>query len=166
MRYKRVFLVGFMGSGKTTVGEYLSQKLGWDFYDVDRMVEGYEGMTIEEIFDKKGEEYFRRREVEVLREVVKKEEVVVSTGGGLGANEEAIKFMKEMGLVVWLSIPFEEFLRRCKSKEERPLLRKPLEKLKDLYNRRSMIYSQAHMYVDATRDPDYVSHEIINGLKF
>lgn len=155
-----------MGSGKTTVGEYLSKELGWDLYDVDRMVEKHEGMTVEEIFDKKGEEYFRKREVEVLKEVAKKEGVVVSTGGGLGANEEAMKFMKERGLVVWLNIPFEEFLRRCKDNKERPLLRKSIEELKDLYSKRSTVYWQAQMHVDATRDPDDISHEIINVLKF
>jgi shikimate kinase (EC 2.7.1.71) len=86
MRPVRIFLVGFMCSGKSTVGKLLADKLGYTFWDIDQLIEEREGKSIEEIFKDKGEEYFRSLEMKVLEEFLEKEKVVVSTGGGLGAN--------------------------------------------------------------------------------
>ncbi|HIC97788.1 MAG TPA: shikimate kinase, partial [Aquificaceae bacterium] len=83
MERKRVFLVGFMGSGKTTVGGIVARRLGWEFLDTDEEIEKKEGMSVKDIFTRKGELYFRKLELEVLKEVSGRESVVVATGGGL-----------------------------------------------------------------------------------
>jgi shikimate kinase len=86
MKPARIFLVGFMCSGKSTVGKLLADKLGYTFWDIDQVIEEREGKSIEEIFRDEGEEYFRSLERSVLEEFLEKERVVVSTGGGLGAE--------------------------------------------------------------------------------
>ncbi len=161
----RVFLVGFMCSGKTTVGRVLSEKLGWEFVDLDEEIEKKEGMTIPEIFEKKGEPYFRRLELETLKEVASKERVVVATGGGLGANPEAMKLMKEKGLVVWIEVDFEEFLRRCGDDPSRPLLKMGEGKLRELLKRREAVYSKAHIRVKGKGNPERIAEEILSSQR-
>ncbi|HAV40094.1 MAG TPA: shikimate kinase, partial [Aquificaceae bacterium] len=133
MNYKRIFLVGFMCSGKSTVGKLLSLRLGWSFVDVDEEVQRLEAMTIPEIFEKKGEDYFRRLEVSVLEALSQKENIVISTGGGLGANPYAMELMKSKGLVVWLKVEFDTFIERCGKDPSRPLLKRSREELLKLF---------------------------------
>ena len=165
MRYKRVFLVGFMCSGKTTFGKLLSKSLGWSFVDIDQEIERKEEMPIKEIFEKKGEEYFRKLEFEMLRSVAEKEKVVVSTGGGLGANLEAMEFMKSKGLVVWLKIDFETFLERCGQDPSRPLLKKGKEELLRLFENRTQVYKQAHLVLDGTGNPEELILKVFEACK-
>ena len=141
-----------MCSGKTTLGKMLSEKLGWTFIDVDEEIQKLEKMSIPEIFEKKGEAYFRKLELELLKDLSQKERVVISTGGGLGANQEAMDFMKSRGLVIWLRIDFETFLKRCGDDPSRPLLRKKREDLLNLIEERSKIYTQAHLVLDGKID--------------
>jgi len=164
MKASRVFLVGFMCSGKTTVGKLLAQRLGWDFLDVDEEIEGRERLTIPEIFDKKGENYFRELELKTLRELAERDRVVISTGGGLGANEKAMEFMKDKGLVVWLKVSYEEFLKRCGKDPNRPLLKKGEEFLRKLMEERSKIYSKAHLHVE-NKEPESAVKIILKSLK-
>ena len=137
-----------MCSGKTTVGRMLAERLGWDFLDVDEEIERREGMSIPEIFERKGEPYFRDLELRVLRELSERKRVVISTGGGLGANPEALELMKERGLVVWLRVSYEEFIRRCGGDKNRPLLKLGEEKLRKLLRERDKVYSRAHLRVE------------------
>ena len=161
---KRVFLVGFMCSGKTTVGRILSRRLSWEFVDLDTEIEKFEGMSIPEIFEKKGEAYFRRIELETLKGIASKDRVVVATGGGLGANPEAMRIMKERGLVVWIEIDFEEFMRRCGGDTSRPLLRMGEERLRDLLRTREAVYSQAHLKVRGIKGPEDIAEEVLSNL--
>lgn len=163
MNGERIFLVGFMCSGKTTVGELLAKGLGWDFIDVDKEIEKNEGMSIPEIFEKKGEPYFRELELRTLMELSRRDRVVVSTGGGLGANPEAMKLMKEKGMVVWLKVSFEDFLKRCGKDEGRPLLKLGEEKLRELLEERNRVYSQAHIEVEGG-DPSDIAGRIISKI--
>ncbi len=161
----RIYLIGFMCSGKTTVGSLLASSLGYPFVDLDKEIEEREGMSIPEIFSIKGEEYFRRLELELLKEVSKKDKVVISTGGGLGANPKAMNFMKKLGKTVWITIRFETFLRRCSGDEGRPLLRRPLEELRVLFNKRKEVYKLADIKVDGEKTPEEVVREILSSLK-
>ncbi|MEZ0361248.1 MAG: shikimate kinase [Hydrogenobacter sp.] len=164
MRFKRIFLIGFMGSGKTTVGKLLSERLGWKFYDLDQEIEKEEGMSIREIFQIKGESYFRDKELNLLKRLIPKEATVISTGGGLGANREALGIMKKYGFVVWLDVSFESFLQRCAGTEERPLLKKSCEELRDIYEKRKNVYSEAHLRVSAEKEPQKIVDEIIQNI--
>ena len=163
MRPERIFLVGFMCSGKTTVGKMLSERLGWEFLDVDEEIERKEGLSIPEIFEKKGEPYFRDLELRTLRELARRKKVVISTGGGLGANPEAMELMREKGLVVWLKVSYEEFMKRCGGDENRPLLRLGEEKLKELLKERESVYSKAHIKVEE-KGPEEAARLIIGHL--
>ena len=136
-----------MCSGKTTVGRILSERLGWDFLDVDEEIERKEALSIPEIFEKKGEPYFRDLELRTLRELAERKKVVISTGGGLGANPEAMELMKAKGLVVWLKVSYEEFIKRCGNNKNRPLLKLGEDRLKELLKVREEVYSKAHIHV-------------------
>ncbi len=148
LKPERIFLVGFMCSGKTRVGREVAKRLGFDFIDLDSEIERKEGMTIPEIFEEKGEDFFRKLEFQVLKDISNRKGVVISTGGGLGANPEAMSFMKDRGTVVWLRVSFENFLRRCSSKKDRPLLARGRDYLKRLLEEREKVYSGAHITVD------------------
>ncbi|MGC8852691.1 MAG: shikimate kinase [Hydrogenobacter sp.] len=160
MKFERIFLVGFMCSGKSTVGKILAEKLGWHFYDIDEEAQKEEGMSVEEIFRVRGEGYFRNLELKILKRFLSEERVVISTGGGLGANQEAMHFMKEKGLVVWLDVSFDEFLQRCAGDKSRPMLKKTQEELKALYDQRRQRYSQAHLHIKAHKEPQKIAEEI------
>ena len=155
-----IFLVGFMCSGKTSVGNILSSMLNFAFIDVDKEIENRLNMTIEEIFTKKGKSFFRDFEIKTLKDVSKPKSVI-STGGGLGANEEAMEFMKKNGFVAFLDVSFEEFYNRCKGLPNRPLLRKSLEELRSLHNKRYYVYSMAHQRFDVTKSPETIAEDII-----
>jgi len=165
MNYKRIFLVGFMCSGKSTVGKLLSLRLGWPFVDVDEEVQRLEAMTIPEIFERKGEDYFRRLEVRVLEALSQRENIVISTGGGLGANPYAMELMKSKGLVVWLKVEFDTFIERCGKDSSRPLLKRSREELLKLFEERSQRYAQAHLTLDASLKPEEIVEEILKVCK-
>jgi shikimate kinase len=153
-----IFLIGFMGSGKTTVGKVLAKHLGWSCIDTDLLIEAKNNLTIKEIFERYGEERFREMETEALKEL-EGEQGVVMTGGGLAAREENRELMKKKGRVVWLNCSFEELSKRIIDDEERPLVtQKGLSGLKSLYEERLTLYKLAadftietsHLTVDET----------------
>jgi Shikimate kinase len=164
MKPTRIFLVGFMCSGKSTVGKLLADRLGYTFWDIDQVIEEREGKSIEEIFRDEGEGYFRSLERKVLEEFLEKERIVVSTGGGLGANPTAMEKMKSAGLVVWLDLNFETFLRRCAHQEGRPLLKKRLDYLRVLMEEREKVYRLAHVRLKADKPPDALVEELLSQL--
>ncbi len=162
---KNIYLVGFMGSGKSTVGKILSEKLNLKFVDVDSEIEKKEKKKISEIFKEKGERYFRELEKKEIEELTKKNGIVVSTGGGLGANPENMKKMKETGTVIWLDVPLEEILKRCENDENRPLLNQPIESLKKLYEERKKVYSMADVHIDTkNKTPEEIAKDILKRL--
>ena len=159
-----IFLVGFMCSGKSTVGKMLAENLGYDFVDLDQLIEEREGKSIEEIFLDHGEEYFRRLELLTLEELLEREKVVVSTGGGLGANQDAMNKMKSSGLVIWLRIDLETFLKRCANSEGRPLLKRGLDYVKKLMEEREETYRMAHLTLEGGKKPEEIVKEILKIL--
>ena len=152
-----IYLVGFMGSGKTTVGRVLARRFGVPFVDLDEVIRHREGMSIEDVFSKKGEAYFRRLESEVLRGCGLGK--VVSTGGGIVESRENVEFMRNTGKVVWLDISFEEFLKRVPDLGDRPLLKRGKNWLKELFEKRKTFYKEAshiRISVDGKKAEDIV----------
>jgi shikimate kinase len=119
---KRIYLVGLPGSGKSTFGRALAERLKWDFFDTDRLIEAQCGHTIAEIFSHEGEPYFRLKESEVLQECTRKAQAVIATGGGAVAHHGNMDVMLSTGLTVWLNPGLKEIARRlCADREVRPL---------------------------------------------
>lgn len=121
----RVYLVGFMGAGKTTVGRCLARELGYRFVDLDDRIEAAAGMSVKEIFEAEGEESFRRREAAALRDTAALPSVVIATGGGTLTRWENRDFILRTGTAVWLCAPLEAMLARCREGARRPLLSTP-----------------------------------------
>lgn len=162
---RKIFLVGFMGSGKSTVGKILAKKLRVPFVDLDEEIEIREGLKIPQIFALKGEEYFRKQELEVLKDITYSlPSFVMATGGGVGANPAAMDFMKRHGKVVWLKVDYETFKRRTSNDENRPLLRLSEEQLKKLFQEREKIYSLADCKVESKHSPEETAKHILSCL--
>ena len=140
---KPIFLCGFMGCGKSTVGRLLARNLGVKFVDLDKYIEEQEKMTIPEIFDKFGEEHFRELETAALKNF-NKSGGVVATGGGTLLSEENGKTAKKAGLVVFLDVPFDVCYERIKGDPNRPIAyNSTREQLKKRYDDRRPLY-EAH----------------------
>jgi shikimate kinase len=158
----KIYLVGFMGSGKTTVGRALASRLGNPFFDLDELVEASEGMSIREIFAERGEPHFRKREREILRTTQHVDDGVFATGGGTFTFEENIQFIHAHGLSVHLAAPMPAVLRRIGDKAaERPMFRDE-ESLRDLYQYRLRYYKMSDITLDI-RDDESVP-EVVERL--
>ncbi|WP_438446697.1 shikimate kinase [Gorillibacterium sp. sgz5001074] len=147
--YRNVILVGFMGTGKTTVGRLLADELGWTFKDSDAEVEERAGMAIREIFAEQGEERFRELETEALRILLAGEKRVVSTGGGAVLREENRRLMAEGGLVVALNAGEAAIIARVSGDPNRPLLQGDVEqRVRTLMEARREAYRFAPLQID------------------
>ena len=120
-----LFLVGPMGAGKTTIGRYLADMLGWRFVDSDHEIELRTGASIPWIFDKEGEDGFRRREAQTILELTAEQNLVMATGGGVVLNPENRRLLHETGWVVYLNVPPMLLYERTRHDRNRPLLRVP-----------------------------------------
>ena len=138
----KVFLVGPMGTGKSTTGRNLSEKLDFDFYDTDKLIEKVEGRKIKDIFEQDGEDYFRQKESEALSETKTLRNVVIATGGGIVEKEENRLFLKNEDKVIFLDSTPERQYERTRNSKKRPLLNDgdSLEILKKLYEKRFNLY--------------------------
>jgi shikimate kinase len=154
-----IFLVGFMGSGKSTVGRALAEELGWEFADLDDDIEQREGMSISQIFDTRGEAEFRRAERVALQERVRSVErgkpCVIALGGGAFLSEENFAIVNNNGVSVWLDCPFSAVERRLAGQHvkynHRPLARDS-EKLRELFAVRRTGYERADYCVSVEND--------------
>ncbi|MCB1058220.1 MAG: shikimate kinase [Acidobacteria bacterium] len=164
----KVFLIGFMGSGKSTVGGRLARRLGLPFVDLDAEIVRAAGCPIAEIFERFGEEEFRRMEVEALHSALSGAAAVVATGGGLASQEGAFEAMEAAGTTVWLDPDVETVLRRLAAGERRvrPLARDE-ESLRALYARRLPDYRRARIRVPvaATDSADEVARRVVTALE-
>jgi len=145
----RVYLTGFMGSGKTTIGRLLAARLGVPFVDLDREIEAKAGMTVRQIFEREGEPAFRQMEAEALRGTLALPDVVVATGGGTMVFEGNFRLIRSNGLSVWLNPAFATIASRIggRGKADRPLFRDETQAL-TLYRERLPAYRRADMTVD------------------
>jgi len=166
---RRLYLVGFMGCGKTTVGRLLAQRLGWRFFDLDEELERRQGRTIAQIFAEQGEPYFREVERGLLDETLtgSEEPTVVALGGGTFAQADNFdRIRADGGVSVWLDCPVEELRRRCRGLPHRPLFRDATS-FRQLYEQRLPYYQKADFCVDADqRDPAAVVEEILRCVVF
>lgn len=121
---QRVYIIGFMGSGKTTAGKKLASMMGWSFIDLDNVIEEKEGRSINDIFSESGEEYFRNAESMVLKELSDKQDIIIATGGGTPCFAENMKYMNENGITVYLKLNPGQLASRLRGGTAgRPLLR-------------------------------------------
>jgi shikimate kinase len=140
-----IVLIGPMGSGKTTVGRRLSEKLGIDFYDADHEIIDKTGVSIDHIFDVEGEDGFRKRESDVLKDLCSKSNIVIATGGGAVILKENRLEISKNGSVVYLSSTVDQILRRISKSKTRPLLENSADKRKtilDIVEARDPLYRE------------------------
>lgn len=150
MTADKIYLVGFMAAGKSTVGRALAQRLGWQAEDVDALIEHRERTTVADIFARQGEPYFRRIEREMLRLLQPMRHVVVATGGGTFVDPENRAFMNLDGVTVWLDLPLAELVARIPLDGRRPLAADRVA-LEQLYTARLESYRHAHIRLDSSR---------------
>jgi shikimate kinase len=150
-----IYLVGFMGSGKSTIGRLLAHRLGWSFFDTDDEIERAEKITIAELFDQRGEPEFRRIEAAILGQHVNWIErgrpAVLALGGGAFTQPNNRETLKERGVTIWLDCPFEIVSRRVGQASHRPLARDPAE-LAELYRARQEVYRLAEVHISVAGD--------------
>lgn len=157
---RRILLVGFMGSGKTTVGRELARRIGWDFVDFDDVIEARTGRSIPEIFAAEGEAGFRRIEASVARDLLELEGAVLASGGGWPAAPGRMDAAGAGTISIWLRVPAEVAVARARSGSgpdsvERPLLETddPLATARELLRRREPYYRKADHAVDGVEGP-------------
>lgn len=163
-----VFLIGFMGSGKTTVAHYLKEAYHMDMVEMDSLISEREGMSVSDIFALHGEEYFRRLETKLLEEAQKKRGVVISCGGGVPMREVNVAVMKKSGRIIYLQAAPETIYERVKDSHDRPLLEgnKNIAYISKLMGQRKEKYeAAADIFIDTDkREVSEIGEEIIQKL--
>ncbi len=163
-----VILIGFMGSGKSSVGKALAKKLERKFIDMDDEIELGEEKSINEIFAEYGEDHFREVETNYLEKLLTKKNKVISTGGGVILKEENIAILKRIGTVVFLHTTYEALLKNLEGDKKRPLLQRDdaEEVIKNLLTKREPIYFNAASMIIQTskKSIDEIAKEIISLL--
>ena len=166
---KNIFLIGLMGSGKTTIGRMLSKTLNKDFYDSDHVVEENTGVKVPLIFEYEGEVGFRRREESVLKDLVCHKNIVLATGGGVILSKNNCKLLSANGYVVYLKSNCEDLVARMTGDQSRPLLQEGdlKETLESIFELRDPMYSSIsdHIIETAGKRAKEISHEIESFIK-
>lgn len=166
-----ITLVGFMGTGKTTVGRILARRLGFTFVDCDDEIEREQGVSISHIFSELGEPHFRQLEHDMIIRLSRSDKLVISAGGGAVINPENVDNMKEGGPVVCLASSPEEILKRVGGSTHRPLLQvpDPKSKVKELLDARAPFYARADVTISTDGlTPEEVADrvmEAVDGIK-
>ena len=164
-----VVLIGFMGSGKSSVGKVLADKLERNFIDMDDEIEVGEDKTINQIFNEYGEEHFRELETSYLEKLLTKKNKVIATGGGVILKEENISILKRIGTVVFLHTPYEQLLGNLRGDSVRPLLKDVDHETDDqefIEFERNLIYFEASNMIIQTKDKsvEEIADEIVSLL--
>jgi shikimate kinase len=167
LRGVNLYLIGMMGSGKSSVGRILAERLDYQFFDSDQLIEQVSKTSIAEIFAQEGEESFRTVETQVLAQLAPYPRLVISTGGGAVLKSENWSYLHH-GIVVWLDVPPETlFARVSQDPTPRPLLQQadPLQTLKAIFQERQRYYAQADIRVDADAPAEEVVQRTLDSLK-
>jgi shikimate kinase len=168
---KRIFLVGYMGAGKTTVGKLLARRMNLNYIDTDHFIEGRYRKKVVDIFNSEGEERFRQIEHRILLEISAFEDVVISTGGGLPCFNDNMTLMNSRGITVYLDVPAEELAKRLETnKNARPVLKQRSDKalnefVKEHLELRKQFYEQSKIRFQAgfnytESDIDLLAHKL------
>tara|TARA_B100000965_G_scaffold284359_1_gene242300 strand:+ start:216 stop:728 length:513 start_codon:yes stop_codon:yes gene_type:complete len=159
---KNIVLLGMMGSGKSTIGYLLSNKINSDFYDIDKIIEEEEGLKITEIFENKGENYFRKIEEKICLKILKFNKKIVSLGGGSFLNNKIREEIQNNHVSFWLNWNTSTIIRRIKKNKNRPILKGMSEnEINKLIMKRKKIYEKAHLKINCE---NLSKNEIINKI--
>ncbi|MFZ1519301.1 MAG: shikimate kinase [Ignavibacteriaceae bacterium] len=163
MKNKLVYLTGFMASGKSTIGPILANTLGWNFFDLDRLIEQSSGKSIRSIFEENGEDYFRTLETEILVKVSTLEFYIISLGGGTIASDKNLNIIKSTGLLIYLESSPEETYKRLRFKRDRPAFlfdgeveptkAEFIDRIKSILDKRINFYNQADIKLKTDNIP-------------
>ncbi len=167
MPHANIILTGFMGTGKSTIGRALAQRLGLSFVDTDQLIEERNGCRVADIFARQGEEAFRRMEADLAQELARQQDLVIATGGGFFTNPKNVATLQTGGHIICLTATAEEILDRIKKQEQiRPLLQDPdpLERISNLLCERDSIYRQFPQVATSKQTSDQVVDTILNLL--
>ncbi|MGE5682477.1 MAG: shikimate kinase [Bacillota bacterium] len=154
MNQKIIYLNGFMAAGKSTIGPILANTLGWEFFDLDKVIEEELGKKIVEIFSEKGEKYFRDKESEILGKLSKMKNVVISLGGGTSCSNNNLEIISKTGTIVYLKASPEALFNRLRNKKDRPLFNDAntkdelKNKIVQLLKQRTPFYEQADLIIN------------------
>lgn len=165
---KNIVLVGMMGAGKTTVGEFLSAKLNRELKDIDCVIEQEQKKSIIEIFTDDGEEAFRKLESETIEKFSNMSDLIISTGGGALEKANNLSNLQKNGIIIYLKADIEELFKRVKNETQRPLLKEqdPLEVIKKLIKKRKKFYLMADItIITDNKSPEKITEEIIKAIK-
>lgn len=151
----KIFIIGLPGSGKSTLGKQLADYINYPFFDLDHYIEAEEKISVQKIFEIKGEPYFRKAEAAVLRKISEKEDsFVMATGGGTPCFYDNMSYMNDAGVTVFLDVPVHEILSRFSDEEiqKRPLLKggHALQKMQQLLDERLPVYAKAKFRISET----------------
>jgi shikimate kinase len=161
----KLYLVGFMGAGKTTVARALGKRTGWRVEDIDERIEVKEHRSVASIFSQQGEPYFRQLERMALSELMSIRHVVVATGGGTFVEADNRALMLADGAVAWLDLPLAHVIDRVPADGRRPLAADRAQ-MELLYTRRQLAYAHAHVRIDATRPVAEVVGRLLEWVDF
>ncbi len=175
MKRRHIFLTGFMGSGKSTVGPLLAQALGYNYVDLDDEIESREERSIEEIFQVSGEPHFRSLEQNYLKHFIEESDTVFALGGGTVTIEGLIQDLKKSGILVYLKTDAEELVTRLQGHTHRPLLRgkdggslgdvELHKRIDSLLQERTVYYRQADIIIETTRrSVDTIMESVLNEI--
>ena len=165
MKADKLYLVGFMGAGKTSVARALGRRMGWRFEDIDHQIEVREHQRVAEIFARQGESYFRSVERAVLQDLLPQRHIVIATGGGTFVDPDNRAAMLSDGAVAWLDVPLERVIERVPADGRRPLAADRVQ-MEQLYARRRAAYSQAHVRIDASRPLPEIVERILEWIDY
>jgi shikimate kinase len=165
VRADKLYLVGFMGAGKTTVASALGRRLGWRSEDVDERIEAREKRSVAAIFVDEGEGYFRQAERSVLSDLLPLRNVIVATGGGTFADPGNRATILSDGAVAWLDLPLSRVIERIPPDGRRPLAA-DLVQMEELYLRRRQAYLEAHVRIDAAKPVDEIVERLLEWIGY
>ena len=165
MKADKIYLVGFMGAGKSTVARMLARRLGWSFEDIDERIEAHERRAVSTIFAQKGEPYFRQLERQMLLDLVPQRHVVVATGGGTFVDPINRATMLADGAVAWLDVPLSRVIERVPADGRRPLAADRVQ-MQQLFEARQLAYADAHVRIDASGAVSEAVERLLNWIGY
>lgn len=165
MTSDKLYLIGFMGAGKSTIARAVGRRIGWRVVDIDEQIESRERRSVASIFAQSGEPHFRHLERQVLGDLLPDRDLVVATGGGTFAELDNRALMLADGSVAWLDLSLSEIVERVPPDGRRPLAADRVQ-MEQLYLRRQLAYAQAHVRIDAGRPVEEVVERLLEWIGY